>query len=63
LNYVFDSAVIGRPGQYRFKLATESEGEDWLKKGWFAYRPPAGACRASRLRLGGWLAEANSVKR
>jgi hypothetical protein len=35
---VFNSAVIGRPGHYEYRLLTELEGEAWLKEGRFVSR-------------------------
>ena len=33
MRYIFNSAVIGRPGHYEYKLLTELEAEDWLRQG------------------------------
>lgn len=38
MRYVFNSAVIGRPGRHEYMLLTELEGEAWLKEGRFASR-------------------------
>ena len=32
MRYVFNSAVIGRPGHYEYRLLTELEAETWLKQ-------------------------------
>jgi hypothetical protein len=45
MRYIFNSAVIGRPGHYEYKLLTELEAEAWLKHGGFTsrvgYKAPA----------------------
>jgi Domain of unknown function (DUF1874) len=38
MRYVFNSAIIGRPGHYEYKLLTELEGEAWLREGRFVSR-------------------------
>ena len=38
MRYIFNSAVIGRPGHYEYKLLTELETEVWLTQGRFVTR-------------------------
>jgi len=38
MRYIFNSAVLGRPGRYDYKLVTELEAEAWLKHSHFSSR-------------------------
>ena len=38
MRYILNTAVIGRPGHYEYKLLTELEAEAWLRQGRFVSR-------------------------
>src|SRR5215469_9238026 len=38
MRYVFNSAVIGRPGRYEYSLLTDLEADAWLRQGQFVSR-------------------------
>ena len=38
MRYVFNSAVIGRPGHYEYRLLTDLEADAWLRRGQFISR-------------------------
>jgi len=38
MRYILNTAVIGRPGHYEYKLLTDLEAEAWLKDGRFVSR-------------------------